>query len=75
MVKFRQAFVEGNNYKFSHVGYSVSGVMHIKMEDGTEMEFGPVAIGMAPPGHDAWTVGNEPCVAIDFTGAANYTKK
>ena len=28
-----------------------------------------------PPGHNAWVVGDEPCVSIDFTGLKDYAKK
>jgi hypothetical protein len=38
------------------------------MDDGTEREFGPGEVGYTPPGHDAWVVGNEPFIAVDFTG-------
>ena len=44
------------------------------MDDGTEGEAGPGDIAVIPPGHNAWVVGNEPCVMIDFTGAKDYTK-
>jgi hypothetical protein len=36
---------------------------------------GPDDAFYIPPGHDAWIVGNEACVALDFTGAAAYAKK
>ncbi|MCD2441221.1 hypothetical protein LQ757_02915 [Agromyces sp. SYSU K20354] len=36
------------------------------MDDGTEAEGGPGAVMVIEPGHDAWTVGDEPCVFIDF---------
>jgi hypothetical protein len=42
------------------------------MDDGTEREFGPGEVSHIPPGHDAWVVGNEPLVAIDFTGMKKY---
>jgi hypothetical protein len=29
-------------------------------------------VSYVPPGHDAWVVGNEPFVAIDFTGMKEY---
>jgi quercetin dioxygenase-like cupin family protein len=57
-----------------HMGYIVSGRMHIVMDDGTEEEFGPGDVMIAPPGHDAWTVGDEACVAIDWQGVADYAK-
>jgi len=28
--------------------------------------YGPGDLGYIPPGHDAWVVGNEPFVAIDY---------
>jgi hypothetical protein len=57
-----------------HTQYHLSGILHVKMDDGTEMEFGPGDVGVVPPGHDAWVVGNEPVVLIDFTGLEHYAK-
>ena len=36
------------------------------MDDGSVEEFGPGDTGVIPPGHNAWVVGNDPVVAIDF---------
>jgi quercetin dioxygenase-like cupin family protein len=58
----------------AHMGYVVSGRMRVVMEDGEETEFGPGDFMVAPPGHDAWVVGDEPCVAIDWQGSAEYAK-
>jgi uncharacterized cupin superfamily protein len=58
-----------------HTGYIISGRMKARMNDGTEMEFGPGEAVVVPPGHDAWVVGNEPCVGVDFTGAKTYAQK
>jgi mannose-6-phosphate isomerase-like protein (cupin superfamily) len=58
-----------------HTGYILSGRMHVVMNDGSEMEVGPNDAFYIPPGHDAWIVGNEACVALDFTGAAAYASK
>lgn len=55
-----------------HTIYQISGRMRIRMDDGTEMEFGPGDVGVIPPGHQAWVVGNEPCVNLDFTGFKDY---
>src|SRR5258706_6214624 len=44
----------------THTNYHLSGRLHVVMDDGTEEEFGPGDIGVIPPGHDAWTVGEEP---------------
>jgi quercetin dioxygenase-like cupin family protein len=46
------------------------------MDDGSQEEFGAGDIWIIPPGHDAWVVGNEPFVALDFSpAAASYGRK
>ena len=57
-----------------HVQYQVSGHLRVKMADGSEQDFGPGDVGVIPPGHDAWVIGNEPVVAIDISGMRHYAK-
>ena len=57
-----------------HLQYQVSGRLHVVMDDGSEDEFGPGDIALLPPGHDAWVVGDEPVVVIDFSGMVDYAK-
>jgi Cupin domain len=59
----------------SHLGYCVSGRMKVYMDDGTELEIGPGDVFALPPGHDAETVGAEPCVALDFGEFGDYAKR
>jgi quercetin dioxygenase-like cupin family protein len=59
----------------AHMGYFVSGRMKVVMDDGQEAEFGPGDFSVIPPGHDAWIVGDEPCVVIDWQGFADYAKR
>lgn len=59
----------------AHLGYVVSGRMRVVMDDGTEGDSGPGDLVEIAPGHDAWIVGDEPCVFVDFTGAANYARR
>jgi hypothetical protein len=40
--------------------------MAVRAKDGTEVEVGPGGAFIVAPGHDAWVVGDEPCVALDF---------
>jgi len=42
------------------------------MDDGSEEVFGPQDVMMLPPGHDAWTVGDEPCVFVEFSRGNDY---
>ena len=41
------------------------------MDDGEEVEFGPLDVGDIPPGHDAWVVGDEPVHILDFAGSSD----
>jgi quercetin dioxygenase-like cupin family protein len=56
-----------------HQQYQVSGRVHVRMADGTEIEAGPGDVTSLPPGHDAWVVGDESCIMLD-TGIAAYAK-
>jgi hypothetical protein len=53
----------------THTGYIVSGRFAVRMDDGTEAEFGPGDGHVIGSGHDAWVVGDEPCVLIDIASA------
>lgn len=53
-----------------HISYVVSGRFHVRMDDGRELELGPGDAHVVGPGHDAWVVGEEPCVTIDFSPGA-----
>jgi|SRR5579859_6675669 len=57
-----------------HFQYHVSGRLHVRMDDGSEDDFGPGDLSVLPPGHDAWVVGDEACVTIDITGAHVWAK-
>ena len=67
--------VKTDSCQVKHTMYVISGKLHVRMDDGSELEFGPGDTGMVPPGHDAWVVGNEPFVGVDFTGAKSYAKQ
>jgi hypothetical protein len=57
-----------------HFQYMISGRIHIKMKDGTEADLAAGTVHHLPAGHDAWVVGNEPVVAVDWFGATNYAR-
>ena len=58
-----------------HLGYVISGRMAFTMDDGTGLEVGAGDAFEVQPGHDAWTVGEDPVVFIDLIGAVEYAKK
>jgi mannose-6-phosphate isomerase-like protein (cupin superfamily) len=59
----------------SHSGYCISGQMTIRLVNGDEFTIRPGDAFFIPPGHDAWVIGNEPCVLIDVGGYSSYAKK
>lgn len=56
-----------------HRGVMVAGRMTVRMDDGSEVTFGPGDVMLIEPGHDAWVEGDEPVVSYD-TGVAAYAK-
>jgi hypothetical protein len=57
-----------------HFQYHVSGTLKVVMDDGTEKELKAGDVSLLPSGHDAWVVGNEPVVVVDFQGMVDYAK-
>jgi len=57
-----------------HFQYHVSGRLHVVMTDGTEFDAEPGQVTALPSGHDAWVVGDEPVVVVDWCGASNYAR-
>ena len=58
----------------NHVGYCVAGTLQVQLTSG---ETATVTAGdtfTIPPGHDAWVVGDDQWVAIEFLSAATYAK-
>jgi class 3 adenylate cyclase/quercetin dioxygenase-like cupin family protein len=57
-----------------HIGYVVSGHLHIEMTDGAALEVIGGDAFEIPPGHDAWVIGDEPWVSIDWAGRRLFAK-
>lgn len=57
-----------------HFQYHVSGRLAILMDDGQEFTAVPGDLTSLPSGHDAWVVGDEPVVTVDWYGASSYAK-
>lgn len=57
-----------------HMGYVLSGRIGMSHTDGTEAEAGAGEAYHIAPGHDAWVIGDEPFVAVEFKSAGTYAK-
>ena len=55
-----------------HVGLTVSGRWGVILKDGRTLEFRPGDVFDVPAGHDSWTIGDEPCVSISWTGLRRF---
>jgi hypothetical protein len=64
--------VKTESCMINHVGYVLKGSMMIRMDDGSEWEMKQGDAIHIEPGHDAWTVGDEPCVVLEVRSAGEY---
>lgn len=69
-----QPLAQTKSCEASHFLYHVSGMLKVRMDDGTELECQPGDVSFLPPGHDGWVVGDEPVVVVDFQGMLDYAK-
>jgi len=61
--------------QYHHLGVSLSGRLRAQMADGAELEIAPGDVFEIPPGHDAWVVGDEPWVSVDFESMRTYGRQ
>lgn len=66
--------VHTDSCQVEHVGYMISGGLHVIHMDGTEQDIVPGMVYRIAPGHDAWNGGAEAAVVVEFQGAANFAK-
>jgi uncharacterized cupin superfamily protein len=66
--------VKTESCQAEHLGYVLSGSMHVVQQDGTEADVRAGEAYRIAPGHDAWVLGNEPYVALEFKSAGSYAK-
>jgi len=64
--------VGGEWCEIRHVGFIISGRLGIDLRDGSSVTFGPGDVFDIPPGHDGYTVGDEPVVQIEWSGLRHW---
>lgn len=70
-----QPIMKTKSCEAPHFQYHVSGALRVRMDDGTEFECRSGDVSLLPAGHDAWVVGDEPAVVVDFQGMVDYAKQ
>lgn len=69
-----QPLVKTKTCEAPHFQYHVSGELVVKMDDGTLFHCKAGDVSLLPMGHDAWVVGTEPAVVVDFQGMLDYAR-
>ncbi len=69
-----QPLIKTKTCEAPHFQYHVSGELMVKMDDGTVLQCKPGDVSLLPLGHDAWVVGTEPAIVVDFQGMIDYAK-
>ena len=69
-----QPIVKTKSCEAPHFQYHVAGRLKVLMDDGTLLECKPGDMSVLAAGHDAWVVGKEPVVVVDFQGMVDYAK-
>lgn len=69
-----QPLAKTKSCEAAHFQYHLSGVLRVRMDDGSEFDLRAGDVSAIPPGHDAWVVGNEPVVLVDFQGMIDFAK-
>ena len=69
-----QPLAQTKSCEAPHFQYHVAGTLHVVMDDGTEFDCRAGDVSLLPQGHDAWVVGDEPVVIVDFQGMVDYAK-
>jgi quercetin dioxygenase-like cupin family protein len=64
--KHIKPLVGGESCQQHHLVYILSGTLASRMNDGKEETFGQGEVGVIPPGHDGWTVGDQPVVWLEI---------
>jgi hypothetical protein len=67
--------VQTKSCEAPHFQYHVSGTLRVRMDDGTTVDCKPGDVSRLGAGHDAWVIGDEPVVVVDFQGMVDYAKE
>jgi hypothetical protein len=67
-----QPIAKTSSCEAPHFQYHVAGTLRIRMDDGSEFDCRPGDVSLLPSGHDAWVIGDEAAIVVDFQGMLDY---
>jgi hypothetical protein len=70
-----QPIVKTSSCEAPHFQYHVAGILRIRMDDGSEFDCRAGDVSLLPSGHDAWVIGEEAAVVVDFQGMIDYARE
>jgi hypothetical protein len=65
-------YAGADSCRLPHVALVLSGTLRVVMDDGSQQDFSTNDVMLLPPGHDAWSVGNAPCVFVESSRGNDY---
>jgi hypothetical protein len=65
-------YAQTETCQLPHVALVLAGTLRVVMDDGSSEDFSKNEVMLLPPGHDAWTIGDEPCVFVEFSRGNDY---
>ncbi|MBM4429554.1 MAG: cupin [Chloroflexi bacterium] len=69
-----QPIAKTKSCEVRHFFYHVSGVLRVRMDDGSEFDCRPGDVSLLPSGHDAWVVGDEPVIVLELQGIIDHAR-
>jgi class 3 adenylate cyclase len=60
--------------QYHHQGFVISGTLRVRTDEGAERTIGPGEAFEIPPGHDAWVLGDQPFVSVEFRGVRDWAR-
>jgi len=70
--KDMRSVVEGEWCEAHHIGVTLSGRQGVEFRDGSKLEIGPGEVYDIPPGHDGYTIGDDPAVMVEWSGPRTF---
>lgn len=69
-----QPIAKTHSCEAAHFQYQLAGTMQVRMDDGSEYTTKAGDVVLLPSGHDAWVVGDETVIVVDFQVMVDYAK-
>ena len=67
-----RAYAGTDPCELPHVAVVTAGTLRVVLSDGSQEDFSAGDVMLLPPGHDAWTIGDQACTFVEFSKGNDY---